>query len=73
MTVPLDRVPGIPALARGLATGKPDVSEFLPRSSSRAAVAAQAASVLHGFRPRTLPATRRALDTMIWPACVRAS
>jgi bacillithiol biosynthesis cysteine-adding enzyme BshC len=56
MTVPLDRVPGIPALARGLATGKPDVSEFLPRSSSRAAVAAQAASVLHGFRPRTLPA-----------------
>ncbi len=55
MTVALDRVPGIPALARGLATGTPDVSEFLPRSPTRAAVAAQAAAVLRAFRPRTLP------------------
>ncbi len=56
MTVPLDRVPGIPSLARGLATGVPDVSEFLPRSSSRADVAARAAAVRSAFRPRTLRA-----------------
>ena len=56
VTVPLDRVPGIPALARGLATGAPDVSEFLPRLPSRAAVAARAAAVRSAFRPRTLPA-----------------
>ncbi len=56
MTVPLDRVPGIPALARGLATGEPDVSEFLPRSRSLADVAAQAAAALRAFRSRTLPA-----------------
>ena len=56
MTVPLDRVPGIPALAQGLATGAPDVSEFLPRASTLAAVAAQAAAAHRAFRPRTLPA-----------------
>jgi bacillithiol biosynthesis cysteine-adding enzyme BshC len=56
MTVPLDRVPGIPALARGLATGSPDVSEFLPRSRSLGDVAAQAGAALRAFRPRTLPA-----------------
>jgi bacillithiol biosynthesis cysteine-adding enzyme BshC len=54
--VPLDRVPGIPALARGLATGAPDVAEFLPRTPSTAEVAAQAAAVRAAFRPRTLPA-----------------
>lgn len=53
MTVPLARAPGIPALARGLATGTPDVSEFLPRASNLAAVAAQAAAVTRAFRPRT--------------------
>ncbi len=56
MTVPLDRVPGIPALARGLATGAPDVSEFLPRAATPAAVAAQAAAVRSAFRPRSAPA-----------------
>ncbi|HVO50870.1 MAG TPA: bacillithiol biosynthesis BshC [Thermoanaerobaculia bacterium] len=56
MTVPLDRVPGIPALARGLATGSPDVSEFLPRSRALADVAAQAGAALRAFRPRPLPA-----------------
>lgn len=52
MTVPLDDAPGIPALARGLATGTPDVSDFLPRAASLAAVAAQAASARRAFRPR---------------------
>lgn len=52
MTVPLDRVPGIPALARGLATGAPDVSEFLPRAATCASVGAQAAAVRQAFRPR---------------------
>ena len=56
MTVPLERVPGIPALARGLATGAPDVSEFLPRAATRAAVAAQAESVRRAFRPRSVAA-----------------
>lgn len=56
MTVPLGRVPGIPALARGLATGAPDVSEFLPRTATRAAMAAHAAAVRNAFRPRPIAA-----------------
>ncbi|HEY3348282.1 MAG TPA: bacillithiol biosynthesis BshC [Thermoanaerobaculia bacterium] len=56
MTAPLDRVPGIPALARGLATGAPDVSEFLPRSATPAAIAAHAAVVRSAFRPRAAAA-----------------
>jgi bacillithiol biosynthesis cysteine-adding enzyme BshC len=52
MTVPLERVPGIPALARGLATGTPDVSEFLPRVPGLAALAAHAAAVRSAFSPR---------------------
>lgn len=55
MTVPLESVPGIPALARGLATGTPDISAFLPRTASLADVAAQAATVRGAFRPRALP------------------
>jgi uncharacterized protein YllA (UPF0747 family) len=54
--IPLDRAPGIPALARGLATGTPDVSAFLPRTASVAAVAAQARAVRNAFRPRALAA-----------------
>jgi uncharacterized protein YllA (UPF0747 family) len=54
MTVPLDRVPGIPALARSLATGAPDVSEFLPRTPTRAAIATHAATVRSAFRPRPI-------------------
>ncbi len=54
--IPLDRAPGVPALARGLATGTPDVSEFLPRSAALAQVAAQAGKARRAFRPRTLPA-----------------
>ena len=52
MTVPLDRMPGIPALARGLATGVPDVSEFLPRTATRTTMATHAAAVRSAFRPR---------------------
>ena len=44
MTVPLERLPGIPALARGLATGTPDVSALLPRAPRFARLAAQALS-----------------------------
>ena len=54
--ISLDRVPGIPALAKGLATGAPDVSAFLPRAPLLADVAARAAAVATAFRPRTLPA-----------------
>jgi bacillithiol synthase len=54
--IPLDRAPGIPALARGLATGTPDVSAFLPRAANVAAVAAQASAARSAFRPRTLAA-----------------
>ncbi len=53
MTIPLDRAPGIPELARGLGTGTPDVSDFLPRAASLADVAAQAAAARRAFRPRT--------------------
>ncbi len=56
MTIPLERAPGIPALARGLATGTPDVSEFLPRAASLAAVAVQASAARRAFGPRALPA-----------------
>ncbi len=55
MTIPLERVPGIAALARGLATGTPDVTEFLPRVGSLADVAAQADAARRAFRPRTVP------------------
>ncbi len=55
-TVPLERAPGIPALAQGLATGTPDVSAFLPRAANLEAVAAQAAAVRRAFRPRALAA-----------------
>jgi bacillithiol biosynthesis cysteine-adding enzyme BshC len=52
MTVPLESVPGIPALARGLATGAPDVSAFLPRAADLAAVGARCAAVRAAFRGR---------------------
>jgi uncharacterized protein YllA (UPF0747 family) len=54
--IPLESAPGIPALARGLATGTPDVSAFLPRAANLAAVAAQAGAVKSAFRPRSLDA-----------------
>lgn len=50
--VPLGRLPGIPALALGHATGSPDAAAFLGERATREAVAARAAAVLAAFRPR---------------------
>ncbi len=52
MSVPPELLPGIPALARGHATGTPDVSAFLGPRASRDAIAARALEVLAAFRPR---------------------
>jgi bacillithiol biosynthesis cysteine-adding enzyme BshC len=43
--VPLERLPGIPSLARGLALGDPDVSPFLPDPPRLDAVLARAAAL----------------------------
>ena len=50
--VPIERLPGIPALARGLATGTPDVSAFLPDRWDVAAIQSRGRDVLSRFRPR---------------------
>lgn len=52
MTVPPERLPAIPTLALGHATGAPDVSAFLGERATREAIAARAAAVLAAFRPR---------------------
>lgn len=52
MTVPLGTLPGIPLLARGHATGDPDVSRLLGERASVDAIAARAREVLRAFRPR---------------------
>jgi bacillithiol synthase len=52
--VPLGRVPGIPALARGVATGEPDVSAFLPDRPDLATIRARAGEVRGAFRPRAV-------------------
>ena len=52
MTIPLQAVPGIPALARGHATGEPDVTRFLGERASVSAIASRAVAVLSAFRPR---------------------
>ena len=54
--ISLAHVPGIPALARGLATGAPDVSAFLPDRPELEAIAQRARAVVAEFRPRTAPA-----------------
>ena len=51
--IPLGRVPGITALARGLATGTPDVSAFLPDRPDLETIGKRARVVLSAFRPRT--------------------
>ncbi|MEO6324327.1 MAG: bacillithiol biosynthesis BshC [Thermoanaerobaculia bacterium] len=51
--VPLEKLPGIPALACGLATGAPDVRPFLPDAPTLEVIAERAAHVLRGFVPRT--------------------
>lgn len=52
--ISLAHVPGIPALARGLATGAPDVSAFLPDRPELETIAQRARAVLAAFRPRTV-------------------
>jgi bacillithiol biosynthesis cysteine-adding enzyme BshC len=52
--VPLACVPGIPALARGLATGTPDVSAFLPDRPEFTNIAARVRDVRAAFRPWTM-------------------
>jgi bacillithiol biosynthesis cysteine-adding enzyme BshC len=54
-TVSAEVLPGIPALALGLATGTPDVSAFLPDRWDAVAIAARAREVLARFRPRAFP------------------
>ena len=50
--ISLAHVPGIPALARGLATGTPDVSAFLPDRPDLDTTAQRARTALAAFRPR---------------------
>ncbi len=52
-TIPLALVPGIPALARGLATGEPDVHAFLPDRPDLVTIRARAREVRAVFVPRT--------------------
>ncbi len=52
MTVALERLPGIPRLALGHATGEPDVTRFLGERATAPAIAARAAAVLEAFSPR---------------------
>jgi bacillithiol biosynthesis cysteine-adding enzyme BshC len=54
--VSLAHVPGITALARGLATGAPDVSAFLPDRPELGTIAERARAVLSAFRPRSASA-----------------
>ena len=50
---------------------KPFIAEPAPASSTSVSAICRAISALWALRPRTLPATRRVFDTMIWPTCVR--
>ncbi len=52
MTVPLERLPGIPRLALGHATGTPDVTRFLGARATTPEIAKRAREVLSSFRPR---------------------
>jgi len=52
LSVPLERVPSIPALALGHATGAPGVAAFLGERPTREGIAARAAAALAAFRPR---------------------
>lgn len=52
--ISLAHVPGIPALARGLTTGAPDVSAFLPDRPELETIAQRARAVLAAFRPRSV-------------------
>ena len=50
--IPVERLPGLNALARGLAAKDGSVSEFLPDSPDVATIAERARAVLASFRPR---------------------
>ena len=63
-TIPLARVPGIPALARGLATGEPDVHAFLPDRPDLATIRARARKARAAFVPRTGTGTDPALSSL---------
>jgi bacillithiol biosynthesis cysteine-adding enzyme BshC len=52
-TISLALVPGIPALARGLATGDPDVRAFLPDRPDLATIGERARAVRAAFVPRS--------------------
>jgi bacillithiol synthase len=52
--ISIAHVPGIPALARGLATGTPDVSAFLPDRPDLETIAQRARAVLAAFRRRAV-------------------
>jgi bacillithiol biosynthesis cysteine-adding enzyme BshC len=62
-TISLTLVPGIPALARGLATGNPDVRAFLPDRPDLATVRTRAHEVRAAFVPRTGTGTGPALES----------
>ena len=55
-TISLALVPGIPALARGLATGDPDVRAFLPDRPDLATIGVRARAVRDAFRSRAVSA-----------------
>ena len=63
-TIPLGKVPGIPALARGLATGTPDVRAFLPDRPDLETIRARAKEVRAAFVPRSGAETGPALAAL---------
>jgi bacillithiol biosynthesis cysteine-adding enzyme BshC len=63
-TIPLALIPGIPALARGLATGAPDVGAFLPDRPDLATVRTRAREVRAAFVPRDAKGTSAALAAL---------
>jgi bacillithiol synthase len=63
-TISLALVPGIPALARGLATGEPDVRAFLPDRPDLATIRARATEIRAAFLPRTGTGTSPALASL---------
>ena len=62
-------VPGIPALARGLATGEPDVRAFLPDRPDLASIVARAREVRAAFVPRSVTGMSPALHSLARGAC----
>ncbi|HEX7528830.1 MAG TPA: bacillithiol biosynthesis BshC [Thermoanaerobaculia bacterium] len=63
-TISLGLVPGIPALARGLATGEPDIRAFLPDRPDLATIRVRATEVRAAFVPRAGTGTSPALASL---------